>query len=49
VTHDGAVEAAVAMLEAALADGQLLDRQKLLGSPPCSAGSCRFSTMQVNG
>jgi len=30
VTHDGAVEAAVAVLEHALADGQLLDRQNVL-------------------
>ena len=30
VTHDGAVEAAVAVLEHALADGQRLDRQKVL-------------------
>jgi len=30
VTHDAAVEAAIAVLEHALADGQLLDRQKVL-------------------
>jgi len=49
VTHDAAVEAAIAVLEHALADGQLLDRQKVLRLTAVLHRVVPFSTMQVNG
>jgi len=49
VTRDGAVEAAIAVLEHALADGQLLDRQKVLRLTAVLHRVVPFSTMQVNG
>ncbi len=49
VTHQGVVEAAVAVLEHALADGQLLDRQKVLRLTAVLRRVVPFSTMQVNG
>jgi len=49
VTHEGAVEAAVAVLEHALADGQLLDRQKVMALTAVLRRVVPISTMQVNG
>jgi len=49
VTHEGAVEAAVAVLEHALADGQLLDRQKVLRLTAVLRRVVPINMMQVNG
>jgi len=49
VTRDGAVEAAIAVLEHALADGQLLDRQKVLRLAAVLRRVVPISTRQVNG
>ena len=49
VTHEGAVEAAVAVLEHALADGQQLDRHKVLRLTAVLRRVAPISTMQVNG
>jgi len=49
VTHEGAVEAAIAVLEHALADGQLLDRQKVLRLTAVLRRVVPISTLQVHG
>jgi len=49
VTRDGAVEAAIAVLEHALADGQRLDRQKVLRLTAVLRRVVPISTMQVHG
>jgi len=49
VTHEGAVEAAIAVLEHALADGQLLDRQKVLRLAAVLGRVVPISTLQVTG
>ena len=49
MTHDGAVEAALAVLEHALADGELLDRRKVLRLTAVLRRVVPFSTRQVNG
>jgi len=49
VTHDAAVETAIAVLEHALADGQLLDRQQVLRLTAVLHRVVPISTRQVNG
>jgi len=49
VTRDAAVEAAIAVLEHALADGQLLDRQKVLRLTAVLRRVVPISTLQVHG
>jgi len=49
VTRDAAVEAAIAVLEHALADGQLLDRQKVLRLTAVLRRVGPIGTRQVNG
>jgi len=49
VTRDGAIEAAIAVLEHALADGQLLDRQKVLRLTAVLRRVAPISTRQVHG
>ncbi len=48
VTRDGAVEAAIAVLEHALADGQQLDRQKVLRLTAVLRRVVPISSRQVN-
>jgi len=48
VTRDGAVEAAIAVLEHALVDGQLLDRQEVLRLTAVLRRVVPFSSRQVN-
>jgi len=48
VTHEGVVEAAIAVLEHALAGGQLLDRQKVLRLTAVLRRVLPFSKRQVN-
>ena len=48
VTHEGVVEAAIAVLEHALADGQLLDRQKVLRLTAVLRRVVPISSRQVN-
>ncbi len=49
VTRDGAIEAAIAVLEHALADGQRLDRQKVLRLTAVLHRVVPISSRQVNG
>jgi hypothetical protein len=49
VTRDGAVEAAIAVLEHALADAQLLDRQKVPRLTAVLRWVVPIRTMQVHG
>jgi len=49
VTRDAAVEAAIAVLEHALVDGQLLDRQKVLRLTAVLRRVVPISSRQVNG
>ncbi len=49
VTRDAAVEAAIAVLEHALVDGQLLDRQQVLRLTAVLHRVVPISTMQVHG
>jgi len=49
VTHQGVVEAAIAVLEHALADGQLLDRQQVLRLTAVLRRVVPISTLQVHG
>jgi len=49
MTHDAAIEAAIAVLEHALADGLLLDRQKVLRLTAVLRRVVPISTLQVHG
>jgi len=49
VTRDGAIEAALAVLEHALVDGQLLDRQKVLRLTAVLHRVVPISSRRVNG